>query len=174
MALNPTIHIQTRRGDNVRIGPISIITLIAVICMAVLAVLAASTSYASATISVRMSESTQMMYDNERAGQEFVATLDDALAGVRASSGSSADAMRAVDAALDKACANAREASGGAASCTADVDGNVVTAEFVCDDKRQLSIAITIRDDATYRIDEWKMASVQQEAQSGGMLWTGA
>ena len=37
MSLNPSYHIQTRRGNNVRIGPISIITLITVICLAVLA-----------------------------------------------------------------------------------------------------------------------------------------
>ena len=51
MPPRPTQHIQKRRADNVRIGPISIITLIIVICMAVMGVLAASTSHATQAIS---------------------------------------------------------------------------------------------------------------------------
>lgn len=172
--LTPTAHIQTYRSDNVRIGPISIITLIAVICMAVLAVLAASTSNASATIANRQAEGVQMMYENERAGQEFVASLDDVLASVRLSGGSSADALFAIEAGLDGACARAREAGGPGVSCTARVEGATVTAEFICENTRRLDVAITIRDDATYRIVGWKMTSAQQTPQSAGTLWSGA
>lgn len=174
MSLAPTVHIQTRRGDNVRIGPISIITLITVICMAVLAVLAASTSHASATITERQASGIQLMYENECAGQEFVAGVDDILAGVRATNGNAEDGARAVEAGLDKVCAKARAAADGDVSCTADVKGTTVTAEFISKDTRELSIAITIRDDATYRIEKWKMTSVQQEPQSAGNLWSGA
>ena len=174
MPSETTSHIQARGNGNVRIGPVSVITLIVVICMAVLAVLAASTSHASAAISERQAEGSQMLYINELAGQEFVASVDDILAGVRAAGGTAADGARAVERGLDGVCANAREAAGGRVECFADVDGATVTAEFTCEDTRQLSIAITIREDASYRIEQWKMASVQQAVPSAGQLWTGA
>lgn len=167
-------RIQVRQGDKVRIGPVSVITLIAVICMAVLAVLAASTSTATATISARQANANQLLYLNESAAQEFVAGVDDALASVHASGGSAAEGARAVEARLDSICQQAREAAGGRVDCTASVDGTTVTAEFICENTRRLSVAVTIRDGAAYRIDEWKMASAQQEASSTGTLWQGA
>lgn len=172
MSLSPSFHIQIRRGDNVRIGPISVITLIIVICMAVLAVLAASTSNASAAISSRMADGTRMLYANEIAGQEFVSEVDAVLARVRASGGDVGDASRAIGQELDGICGKARQAGG--VQCTADVKGTQVTAEFICDDTRQLDIVLTIRNDLTYRIEEWDMASTQQEAAPAGSLWTGA
>jgi len=174
MSLNPSYHIQTRRGNNVRIGPISIITLITVICLAVLAVLAASTSHASATIAERQAEGNRMMYANECAGQEFVAGVDAVLAGARVTGTSGGEAARMVENRLDGICEDARNAASERVSCVANVEGTEVTAEFVCEDTRRLIIAITIRDDATYRIDKWKATSVQQTPQSAGNLWTGA
>lgn len=174
MALKPTYHIQASRGENVRIGPISIITLIVVICMAVLAVLAASTSNASAAISTRMADGTQMLYANEKAGQEFVAGIDSVLVRVRANNGDANGCMEAIDRNLDDICAAARKAGGGEVQCTADVDGMKITAQFVCGDTRQLSVAITIQSDTTYRIEKWEMASTQQDSPVAGTLWSGA
>ncbi|MBQ9003102.1 MAG: S4A5 electrogenic sodium bicarbonate cotransporter 4 [Eggerthellaceae bacterium] len=174
MPPQPTKHIKVTRDVNVRIGPISVITLIAVVCMAVLAVLAAATSHATGVYSDRQAIATEQLYANERAAQEFVASIDDALAGVRAAGGSVAGASRAAELALDGACEAARTAGSGRVECTASVSGASVTADFICDGARELSIAITIRDDATYRIDKWKMTSTQQEAAAGGTLWSGA
>jgi len=173
MAQAQRVHIQTHQSDKVRIGPITTITLIAIISMAVLAVLAASTSHATSTISDRQANATQMMYLNECAGQEFVAGIDDALASVRSAGGSAADGARAVNTQLDKICEQARAAGNGQVDCTADVDGTTVTAEFICGSIRRLNVAITIRDDASLRIDKWKMASTQQEAPPAGTLWQG-
>lgn len=167
-----TIHI--RQGDKVRIGPITVITLIAIICMAVLAVLAASTSHATAAISARHSNATQLMFLNECAGQSFVAGVDNALAPVRTSGGSATDGARAVDQQLDSICQQARQAGENRVDCTANVDGTTITAEFTCEDTRRLDVAITINNDATYRIKAWKMASVQQEPPPAGTLWQGS
>lgn len=172
MTSAPSSHIQTRRGDNARIGPISIITLIVVVCMAVLAVLAASTSHASATITERQAENAKMLYVNELAGQEFVASIDDILAGMGPQAAGSASSR--VEAGLDQACANARKAAGGRVECTASIKGDTVTAQFICDGTRRLNVAVTIRDDATYRIVKWEMASALQDAPTAGNLWTGA
>ena len=62
MPPKPTQHIRTHRGENARIGPVSLITLIIVVCMAVMGVLAASTAHATATISSRQAEATKYLY----------------------------------------------------------------------------------------------------------------
>lgn len=169
----PTRHIQVRSENNVRIGPITLITMIIVICMAVMGVLAISTAQATHTISDRQANATRNLYDNERAAQEFLASLDDALSDVR-SGGSSAEAgARVVEARLDTLCENARAAADGKVSCTASVDGTVVSAEFVCEDTRLLNIAVTILGSGAYRVDAWKMTSAQGDGPTTGALWTG-
>ena len=174
MAKPQTAHIQTQLGEKVRIGPISLITLIIVICMAVLGVLAASTSHATQTISERQANASQQMYLNEKAGQELVADIDAVLVNQRAAGASATRAAAAVESELDTICQAARDTAGGRVDCTANVDNTTVKAQFICDNARTLSVAVTIRDDATYRIDQWKMASVQQAAPGMGNLWSGA
>lgn len=162
------------KTNNVRIGPISIITLIIVICMAVLAVLSISTAHATMSISERQAEATKELYLNECAGQELIASIDDVLSDVRASGGNSSDGCKAIEATLDEISDNAREAADGQIEVTAEMDGTSVKAELTASKMRQLSIVVTILDDATLRIDKWKAAAVQQEPQSAGNLWMGA
>ena len=163
------------RVDNVRIGPISVITLIIVICMAVLAVLAISTSCATLAITERSAAATAELYSNERVGQEFVACVDEALSTVRASGAAGGVAgASAVDAALDVICEQARDAGDEGTVVEASMEGSTVNAEITGDKMRKLSIAITILDDATYRIDRWKAAAVQNEVPTAGTLWSGA
>jgi hypothetical protein len=161
------------RVNKVRIGPISIITLIAVLCMAVLGILTISTANATYTISNRQADATAYMYRNETAAQQFVAELDDSLARVRRAGGTQEEAELAVNLALDDIASDARKAADGEVSVVASLDDNRVTAEFICANTRMLNIAITIRDDATYRIEKWEMAAVQNGVQTTGHLWTG-
>lgn len=164
----------TPRSGNVRIGPISLITLIVVISMAVLAVLAVSTANATMAISERQSDAVKEMYLNENAAQEFVASVDEVLVGVRSGKASASKAASAVNGSLDAICEAARQAGDGQVSVTASVEDNSIKAEFIGQTMRRLSIGITIRDDATYRIEKWKAAAVQQDAQTMGNLWAGA
>lgn len=173
MTTAPTKHIQTRSGDNVRVGPITIITLIVVVCMAVMGVLSISTAQATKTISDRQANATRYLYLDEKAGQEFVAGIDDALETTRIQNGSAAMGAQAVNAVLDDLCESARLAGDGLVSCTASVDGTTVAAEFICEDTRLLDIAVTILDAGTYRIERWKMSSAQRDAQTMGTLWSG-
>lgn len=159
MALN---EVKIKREEKIRIGPISLFTLISVICLAVLAVLAFSTANASYTMSERQARSVTGMYQNEQAAQEFVACLDDALA-----SGGTA----AVEPALASACTSAREAAGGEAEVTASMANSIVYAQFTSNDGRVLDIEVTIRNDASYRIDKWKVTAVQNEEQPQGNLF---
>jgi hypothetical protein len=165
---------QHGRAENVRIGPISLFTLIIVLCMAVLAVLSFSTAHASMVMAERQATATSELYLDEVAAQEFVAGLDDELAAVRAANGNgSAGVKRVSDALIDLRDA-AQAAAGNQVEVTAGIADSTVTARFECQNGRTLYLAITILSDATYRIDTWKMSAVQNEAQPEGSLWTGA
>ncbi len=69
---------------SVRIGPISLFTLIIILCLAVLAVLSLTTARAELSITERQAATTET-YALETAGQEFVAAVDAALAEGRSS-----------------------------------------------------------------------------------------
>ena len=162
------------RADNVRIGPISLFTLIIVLCMAVLAVLSFSTAHASMVMAERQATANTELYLDEVAAQEFVAGLDGQLAAVRAAGGNgAAGAKRVSDVLIDLRDA-AQAATAGQVEVTAGIADTDVTARFECQNGRTLYLAITILPDATYRIDTWKMSAVQNEAQPEGSLWTGA
>lgn len=65
---------------SVRIGPISLFTLIIILCLAVLAVLSLTTARAELSITERQAQTTTETYALETAGQEFVAAVDAVLA----------------------------------------------------------------------------------------------
>ena len=150
-----------RHENKVRIGPISLFTLIAVICLAVLAVLAISSANASLTMAQRQADSVTGRYQNEVAAQEFVACLDEALA---------QGGVAGVEPALMDARDSAIEAAGGAVTVTSSLVDDVVYAEFTSESGRMLAIEVTIRDDRTYRIDRWKATAVQNEEQPQGTM----
>lgn len=165
---------QLGRADNVRIGPISLFTLIIVLCLAVLAILSFSTAHASMVMAERQATATSELYIDEVAAQEFVSGVDAKLAQVRKAGGNRTDAVKAVsDALLDLRDA-AQDATNGQVEVTAGITESAVTARFECQNGRTLNIALTIQSDATYRIDTWKMSAVQNEPQPEGNLWTGA
>ena len=162
------------RADNVRIGPISVFTLIIVLCMAVLAVLSFSTAHASAVMAERQATATAELYIDEVAAQEFVAGVDAKLAGVRASGADGTRGIQVVSDSLIELRDAAQAATNGQVEATAGISGPNITARFECQNGRTLYIAITILSDASYRIDTWKMSAVQNEEQHEGSLWTGA
>ncbi len=167
-------QLQHGRADNVRIGPLSIFTLIVVLCLAVLAVLSFSTAHASMVLAERQATATSELYLDEVAAQEFVSGVDAKLAAVRAGGGGGAEAVQAVSGALIELRNAAQSAASGEVEVTAAMGDDTVTARFECQNGRTLTIAITILPDARYRIDTWKMSAVQNEAQPEGSLWTGA
>lgn len=165
--------VANRHQENVRIGPISILTLIVVICMAVLAVLSISTAQATEVISHRSAEATTEQYRNERTAQEFVAELDDLLGPLREEGAGTEECLEAVAGSLEELCAAAEERAGGEVSVTADVEGSSVVAEFTGAGMKRLNIAVGIREDGSYRIEKWKASGLQQEAAGEGSLWMG-
>ena len=160
-------------GNDVRIGPISVFTLIIVICLAVLAVLAFTSANATLVTTQRQATATSELYLDEAAAQQFVAGIDDELSAERTSGATGANAAQAVQGTLPALAEAARASSNGQVAVNASMDGNSVHAEFSCANGRVLTIVVTIRDDATFRIDKWKMTAVQNEEEPAGRLWTG-
>ena len=71
---------MARPHGSVRIGPISLFTLIIILCLAVLAVISITTARAELSITERQAATTTETYQLEVQGQEFVAAVDGALA----------------------------------------------------------------------------------------------
>ena len=160
------------REENVRIGPISVFTLIIIICMAVLAVLTISTANASLVLSQRQAVAAQELYLDETAAQAFLAEVDDRLTPLRA--GGSANAMSVLEADLVPMRNAAQDAVDGQVEVLTNVSGQQLNAEFSCANGRTLKIVVTVLPDGTYRIDKWKMTAVVNEEQPMGNLYTGA
>lgn len=160
------------RTHRVRMGPLSIFTLLATLCMAVLAVLVFCTANSTLKLSERQADAVAGMYRNERAAQEFVASLDETLAGLRAAGAASGpDVTERVASALDDACSDARRAAGRDVRAEARLEGTTVRARFEGPDGRALAITLTLEGDGTYRIDGWQTSKVHNEEEPDGQLY---
>ena len=142
-----------------RIGPISLFALVIILCLAVMAVLSVTTAQATYAAAERQASFTADTYANERAGQEFAASIDAALAPVRAAGGGLAEALAAVRAALP---------------ADAELDESTVKAEFTADSGRALAVVLQIHADATYSVASWKATTLWTENGAGETLWSGA
>ena len=98
-------------NGSVRIGPISLFTLVIILCLAVMAVLSATTAQATYSAAEKQALFTNDTYQNEQAAQSAVAVIDAALEDVRASGGGLDEALAAVDEALPTRSATGRECS---------------------------------------------------------------
>lgn len=134
---------MARPHGSVRIGPISLFTLIIILCLAVLAVLSITTARAELSITERQAATTTETYQLEVQGQEFVAAVDGALAfgGEAALEAVLAEYGIAVTAAAGDAAA-AGEAIA-AASAGAGAEG----AEAIADDTGAAPAGETIADE---------------------------
>ncbi|MEG2024523.1 MAG: S4A5 electrogenic sodium bicarbonate cotransporter 4 [Gordonibacter sp.] len=146
-----------RRG-SVRIGPISLFTLIITLCLAVMAVLSVTTAQATYVAAERQALFTSDTYANERAAQEFTAKVDAALASVRAAGGGQAEARAAVERILPAG---------------AKLDETTVRAEFTAESGRTLNVELIIEANATYRITAWKATTLWTDDSAGKTLWSG-
>lgn len=74
---------MARSHGSVRMGPISLFTLVITLCLAVMALLAFTTGRAELALTQRQQTATTDLYANEAAAQQFVAALDSRLAQLR-------------------------------------------------------------------------------------------
>ena len=141
-------------NGSVRIGPISLFTLVIILCLAVMAVLSATTAQATYSAAEKQALFTNDTYQNEQAAQSAVAVIDAALEDVRASGGGLDEALAAV--------------------ADAQRDGSRVLMTFASSSGRTLDVELTITANATYEISQWKATTQWTNDGPGATLWSGA
>lgn len=206
-----------RNVGSVRMGPISLVSLVIVLCLAVMCMLSVTTARAMYYSSERQASSTTDVYLCEQAGQKFLANVDGVLASVRegydsegeasengaseadkwvldeaAGTGESSDSVAIEDQTVEttsvrSACLAALRDTGDAlvdgfdelgissAYSIAENDAAYpsITATFVTESDRRLSISLAINDDGTYRILSWKTTTFWNNNISTDTLWSG-
>lgn len=147
-------------SGSVRMGPVTLISLVVILCLAVLAVLAVNTARANSAQAQRQQEFATSTYSNEFAAQRYLSDIDLALNEAEKAGAGRADTMERV-----------RKASPDAAS----VKGNTVRIAFATENGRRLTVEIEIEDDYTYRIVQWTASTdwTEQDADTGS-LWDGS
>lgn len=133
---------------SVRIGPISLFTLIIVLCLAVLTVLSVTTSLAELSTTERQAATTTETYQLEAIGQQFVADVDAALA-----EGTLEDVLQRY-------------------SDSTVRDGDLISVTFSMESGRTLAVVLRIQND-TYTIEQWKVTTEWTDDGTGENLWLG-
>lgn len=184
---------MAKTHGSVRIGPISLLTLVIVLCLAVMAVLTIATAQASSNLTQRQANAVSTLYGDEATGQSFVAATDAFLLAHGSDEGFS---TQAIADALPDLCEEATQfaaeqgwdvavsaqwldtdalcASAGVTSEALDrttVGG--ILAECSGEAGRTLQIALAVTDDADYRLLAWKMITVWTEEGTGETIWLG-
>lgn len=180
---------------SVRIGPISLFTLIIVLCLAVLTVLSVTTSLAELSTTERQAATTTETYQLESVGQQFVADVDAALAeggdalsnvlvdyGIQVQSSSTGgseelviedDTVAGEPVGGDLGRPSAAEAADGSpVTFSGTRDGELISATFSMESGRTLAIVLRIQND-TYTIEQWKVTTEWTDDGTGENLWLG-
>ena len=164
---------MARSAGNVRIGPISFITLVAVLLLSVMAVLCVTTANASKVMASRHTTTLTETYAVDSAGQALVAQIDGVLANQRDAEATAEEAtseLASVMPLLTSAALEAVDADG--VEIAAQAANNRVTLQIAAPGGRTLNATVSIDDDLGYSITEWKMSLTQEEQQE--TLWSGS
>lgn len=147
-----------RTGEGVRIGPITLLTLVSVLLLAVLAMLCVTTTHATEAMAQRQADALSQTYELDAFGQALLAQIDEQIA----ESDSPAAAAALVQHRSDKLLENAAEASGAHdLRSFIDVAGTQVTFTVVAQDGKELAATTTITANG-YTVDAWKMTTAQE------------
>lgn len=147
-----------RTGEGVRIGPITLLTLVSVLLLAVLAMLCVTTTHATEAMTQRQADALSETYELDAFGQALLAQIDEQIA----ESGSPAAAAALVQHRSDKLLENAAEASGARdLRSFIDVAGTQVTFTVIAQDGKELAATATIAANG-YTVDAWKMTTAQE------------
>ena len=159
---------------SVRMGPISIFTLVIVICLAVMATLALTTARADTALAERQASFTADDYTNECLGQAFLAEVDAALASARAAGLGPAEAAAALAEELDNLAARAKDtAAADGHTLQAQADGNAISVRVDAPSGRTLTIGLAVTSNGELAISYWKPSTTWTEDTSD-TLWMGA
>ena len=158
-----------QNGKSVRIGPISLLTLISVLLLAVLAMLCVTTSNAADAMSRRQAASTTGTYRLESCGQAALAVIDGKL---KDSTGDATAAAADIAASADDIAGEAIS-SAKTKDLTVDISAKDADILITVSDKdgRRLDARLAVSDKLTYSISQWKVTRIHETSQQG--LWSG-
>lgn len=153
--------------EGVRIGPISLLTLISVLLLAVLVMLCVTTTNATHTMATRQADALAQTYDVDSCGQAVIAGIDETLTG---ESGDAESAASVVGAHMSSIAAKAKaQVECEDVDITSSVNGALVTFTIADPDGKVLDAGVRINDDLNYSVTQWKMSTSQQPAEE--TLW---
>ncbi len=167
------VSIVAKNQGSVRMGPISLFTLVIILCMATLSVLCIVTAQASYQMSVRQAEATTAAYENERAAQIWLAELSQGSELLVAENKASQEvpevtvSAEAVSASEAVSLVNAQDIVAPSEFTSG------VKAEFSTESGRLLNVVVGREADGSYRILLWKLTAVLNEEPQQETLWSG-
>lgn len=154
---------MTKKTEGLRVGPITLVTLIAALLLAVLAVLCATTANAQATMANRQATSLTEAYAIDSCGQRMVAGIEESL--------SQGDVVAALTTAKLDAITNNAKAADGASDLNieSEYDGSTVSFTISAPSGKTLRAKVT-RENASVSVEEWKLTTAQETPQDE--LWS--
>ncbi len=153
-----------RKTEGVRIGPISLATLISILLVAVLALLCVVTANAAQTMAERQANATSESFALDSCGQKILAQLDAELS----SSGSLPQSDKKLKSIVNKVV-DASSYSGFSAS--SKVSSEAVSFSIRTEDGKTLDAKVSQKN-GSLSVDQWKLTSEQQGTEES--LWSGS
>ena len=153
---------MTKKTEGLRVGPITLVTLIAALLLAVLAMLCATTANAQATMANRQATSLTETYAIDSCGQRMIAGIEESL--------NQGDIAAALTTAKLDAIANNAKAADGASDLNieSNYDGSTVSFTISAPSGKTLRAKVT-RENASVSVEEWKLTTTQEMPQDE--LW---
>lgn len=154
---------MTKKTEGLRVGPITLVTLIAALLLAVLAMLCATTANAQATMANRQATSLTETYAIDSCGQRMIAGIEESL--------NQGDIAAALTTAKLDAIANNAKAADGASDLNIEskYDGSTVSFTISAPSGKTLRAKVT-RENASVSVEEWKLTTTQEMPQDE--LWS--
>lgn len=149
-----------KRSEGMRIGPISLLTLISVLLLAVLAMLCVTTTNATKAMATRQADSTAETYLVDSCGQALLGGIDDEL---KSTTGTATEAVNSVDARLTELESKAKQACGGDdLVVSAKTNGDDISFTVASESGKTLEAEVRVTDDLAYSIESWHITTTQQ------------
>lgn len=139
----------------VRMGPITVLSLVIVLSLATMSVLSFATAQAANRTTAKQEAATLALYGNEQQAQEFVAQIDAALQPCRQTETPSGEALAALSEQFPDI----------------QVQGSTIQKSFTSD-TRTLSVKLHVWDDLSYTIEGWQTTTDLDDEQAP-TLWQG-
>ncbi|MDO4854296.1 MAG: hypothetical protein Q4A43_02595 [Coriobacteriia bacterium] len=152
------------RTEGVRIGPISLATLIAILLVGVLALLCVTTANAAQTMAQRQASATTETYALDSCGQKMLASISEEL--------SSSSSLKATASKLSSIAEKAKKDVGEESlTIKTSSDSKSLSFTIAAQNGKKLDAKVSQKNGAL-SVDQWKLTSQQQDAEE--TLWSGS